>query len=223
MTSAFQKPNCIIVEGQTDKKFFEHFIKFICEKEVQLNECDFEIKTISERGGKDDFYGKKYSYDTKNIESKIDVTNRINNHKILLVCDADFSFCNTKDNLQKALSKLGKKYNKITFGFFILPNNSSNGKLEDLFFESVKKEIKNQFSCVQNYFKCLKNNNALLDENNNFKDKKIASEVLIYAIGFQEKMKDVGSAINYWDFELIHQNNSSLKTLYDFFITFFKN
>ena len=77
----FLKPLGIIVEGDSDKKFFSK----ICEhKDVALK--NFQIEQVSPRGGKTGFFGKDFFYDTTNIERLIKIEKKTKENSSDLRC-----------------------------------------------------------------------------------------------------------------------------------------
>lgn len=99
----------ILVEGNSDKKFFEDFLKF-------LGYNEYTVDTFGGIGEKDKLLPKN------KIKSKID-----NNEICLVIVDADDNYSKRKQEIVDY-----QKINNLNFDFFIMPNNKDNGALENL-------------------------------------------------------------------------------------------
>lgn len=99
----------ILVEGNSDKKFFEDFLKF-------LGYNEYTVDTFGGIGKKDKLLPEN------KIKSKID-----NNEICLVIVDADDNYSKRKQEIVDY-----QKINNLNFDFFIMPNNKDNGALENL-------------------------------------------------------------------------------------------
>ncbi len=203
----FTKEIGIVVEGENDREF----IFRLCEK---LGLANFEVKKVSGRGGKTDFFGKQNNFNIDKISALVDKTSE-NPKNLLLICDADFTenkksydgFQNTKSTLQPIVSRLKKKFKNKEISFFILPNNKDDGNLDSLFLECANSKVTKKLNCVDDYLKCLGEKPSI-----NKKDK-LYAQLLISATGHQKDYKNVGDVADekagYWNFD--HKSLDPLK------------
>lgn len=119
----------IIVEGDSDKKFLECYLKY-------LNITNYtKIVAI---GGKD------------NIINHIE----LKKEDFIIIFDADDDYNKSKINIENQIDKLGIKNDKI----FLFPNNKDNGDLETLIGKiAIHKEVlhcyDNYTICIDNLIK----------------------------------------------------------------------
>ncbi len=192
MSTKITKKTLIIVEGESDKKFFT---ELCAHSSVELE--DFQIEKISVRGGKAEFF------DTKKINAFFDKVSN-NPQNVLLFCDADYAqseekysgFNKTRSSLNVVRTKLRKKSGR-NVEFFILPNHRDDGNLESLFLQCATSEVTKKVGCVESYLKCLGQEPSIN------KIEKLRAQLLIS--GMKHKIADVGDVVGkngYWNLNI---------------------
>lgn len=116
----------IIVEGDSDKKFLESYLKY-------LNITNY--KKIISIGGKDNIKDHK----------------ELKKEDFIIIFDADNDYNESKSNIEKQLYELDIKNDKI----FLFPNNKDIGNLETLIekiaiYKEVFKCYENYEKCIDN-------------------------------------------------------------------------
>ncbi len=129
------KEHSIFVEGVADKRFIEQLIKH------QFGTCD--PNSIIKTDGCTNLTKMTYV----NLMKRTSDDDGVN----LVIFDADEKF----DEIEKEILKW-KKDNNLDFELFLLPNNNSEGELEDLLENIINPENKAVMGCWENYEKSLK-------------------------------------------------------------------
>jgi hypothetical protein len=209
----------IITEGADDQKFFKGLLSY-------LKITDIEVEAI---GGKNGRGSKSNIFDIDDIRGVITAKTEELPSKILITCDADFAeedgdfdgFEKTNKATEKILRDLKKKEKNKIIGFFIIPNNASDGNLESLYLDSCSLD-RNLFGCVEAYLNCLSEKISLKQ------NPKIKALSLLAPIGLKDDVYKAGYAAfderkksyreGYWNFE-----SPTLASLKDFLEQFFKN
>lgn len=124
----------IFVEGDTDKRLIEDYIKYL-----KLNTPADIIYT----GGKD-----KINTQIPTIKRFID-----QDDLIAIIFDADKDF-NARINELNTI----KEEHKINFDTFLFPNNNDSGDIEDLLLNIFNTKYQDIFDCLNAYESCLKKN-----------------------------------------------------------------
>lgn len=138
----------VVVEGKHDRNFLITYLEFL-EKGAHLK-YPIEDYDIVESGGKDSLKNNNDSEIKKRIQK---------GEKILIIFDADNSYEESKQNIEKQLKELFKELGveakeKENYDIFLMPNNKDKGTLEDLF-EKIAK-CKDVLKCFDKYCKCIK-------------------------------------------------------------------
>lgn len=126
----------ILVEGNSDKKFFEDFLKF-------LGYNEYTVDTFGGIGKKDKLLPKN------KIKPIID-----NNEICLVIVDADDNYSKRKQEIVDY-----QKINNLSFDFFIMPNNKDNGALENLLEHIINEKNMPVIDCWYAYENSLRNVN----------------------------------------------------------------
>ncbi len=147
----------IFCEGVTDQVFiadclelfFEIATKRNYDKKTKKWEILFnEVSEIVEVKGCD------------NLKEKIYIDKMIDNSEIgginLVVFDADKPG-NGNNGRENAIKKLEAIQEEATFNFFLWPNDTSNGEIEDLLRKLVPSDKELIFKCFENQVECLEN------------------------------------------------------------------
>ena len=124
----------IFVEGDTDKRLIEDYLKYL-----KINILYEVIYT----GGKD-----KISTQIPTIRRFID-----QGFQVSIIFDAD----NNIESRTTELKAIKTAYN-IEFDIFLFPNNSESGDIEDLLLNIYNSKYQDIFDCLQSYENCLKQN-----------------------------------------------------------------
>ena len=166
----------ILVEGHTDKDFFELYCKYL-----KLNIKKYDIISVN---GKD------------NLKKRVDLVK--GNKNYLIVFDADYNYDNSKANIENQISQMNIP--KENYDIFLLPNNKDNGDIETLI-ENIALH-KDVLNCFEGYKKCI---NGLISKNNNIKLPPKKSKVFAYmeSFGFKNTIKpkefDLSPYVNFED------------------------
>jgi hypothetical protein len=196
MPEPFTKKRLLVVEGKDGINFSEKLLEYIS----ILDSVD-----IRSSEGKDNFKnlmpGFKFATGFKNIE------------KIAVIRDADE---NAKDAFKSVTGVLGKiglqspkkpgefSNGRPSVGVFIMPDNSSNGMLEDLCLESVKDH--EAMKCVDNFIACAQ---ELKEQPDNISKAKVQ----VFLASRPKIANSIGRAAQkgYWNF-----NSEKLQPLINF-------
>ncbi|MBN2830265.1 MAG: hypothetical protein JXR56_08090 [Candidatus Cloacimonetes bacterium] len=182
---AIEKSRLLLVEGKDEIGFFECMLKHLEITNIQI----LDVK------GKENFKNEIP------LLRKLPGFNIV--EKIGIVRDADDNYSATIKSIRDSLKKseFVVDDNPCSFsagtpnvGFFIMPDNSSNGELEDLCLDAVKNtEV---LECVENNIKCIQVKKENL--------KKMAKRKVQIFLASQDEIVNslgLGAQKHYWDFE----------------------
>jgi len=221
MTKKFIK-NLFIVEGSTDKKFIEQFIKlFIAKEKLNIAIDCYAVEIITKDGGKSHFFNKEKIIE--NIEKNSDDENL---PKTFLIIDADWEI-HHHENQPAGYSKVSlalksiydqikndifikshRALDQFEIDHFIMPFNKETqeyGELETLFINALKPEYQNKLNCLDTLEDCLKQKSPKPNIQSHHKDK-MRMEILLKSYN-----KTMDKAIEWIDYE-----SDNLQDLKDF-------
>ncbi|NES75522.1 MULTISPECIES: DUF3226 domain-containing protein [unclassified Okeania] len=186
-----KKSKLIIGEGKEDEMFFSKLIEYLEINDIQVDSY----------GGKDNL---------NNYLKTLHLIPGFSNLRSLgITRDADDSFDYASKSIEDSLIKYKlKEIENLKIEKFILPNNSSEGMLEDLCLESIDTD---EISCIESFFQCM-------EKSTGRKSNKI-SKAKIYAwLSTQEHPdKRLGAAVQAgyinWDNEAFKELTNFIKNL----------
>ena len=135
------------VEGKADRKFLADVMKvwFDLIFDFKNFECRDEVRRIDVRiqdlGGKNTFLTDKIS-----SVFRLNITSGVQN---IVIIDAD------KISIQQEMLEEIKDELQINFPYFLLPDNTNNGELEDLLEQIIHPQNQIILNCWTNYETCI--------------------------------------------------------------------
>lgn len=190
----FTKPFLLIVEGKDDKNFFEAFLNFLTDK--QLNNSIKDRFDIFELEGKQNLTDK-----LRAIKNTPGFGNLV---AIGIVLDSNSSPKSTFQSIQTALKKvqlpcpkkeIEREGEKPRISVLLIPGIERRGELEDLCLESVSKD--KAMKCLNRYFSCLRRNKIPIAP------KESKAKCLAFLASREDLAHDIGTAAkkSIWPFE----------------------
>ena len=136
-----KKPVKIFVEGKTDKKFLKDYFQHI------FSEFEIFDENIIDSGGWTNITSQKEQGETiRNQMQRNTADDGVN----FMIFDADEDFSTRKDDIEQWRAK-----NNLNFDFFLFPNNTDSGDLEDLLEKIITDQNQPIFDCWESYETCL--------------------------------------------------------------------
>ncbi|WP_422008619.1 DUF3226 domain-containing protein [Roseivirga pacifica] len=185
----------LVVEGASDVKFLQDFIKVRFEG-VDLKKGDFI---------------EAHSNNLKRIKGRIETANK-RGECVLLVFDADQSNDLTKARLIDESGSL----NIVLDDVFLFPDNSAEGNLENLLLNIVNPEMTGVLDCIDSYEMCVR---ELVSDDYKAIDNK--GRVFIYADSFLFGGGAKPGSTDFTESRLWDLNSEHLNPLYEFLRPYF--
>jgi len=190
----FTKPFLLIVEGKDDKNFFEAFLNFLTNK--QLNNSIRDRFEIFELKGKQNLTDKLRAIKSTPGFGKLVA--------IGIILDSNSSPKSTFQSIQTALKKvqlpcpkkeIETEGEKPRVSVLLIPGIERQGELEDLCLESVSND--RALRCLNRYFFCLRKNKIPIAP------KESKAKCLAFLASREDLANDIGTAAkkSIWPFE----------------------
>lgn len=185
---AIESKKLLLVEGKDDDEFFAELLK-----SLNINDCEIcYVNGSNEFNSKIPLLTKRSGFD--NLEM------------LLIIRDADTNAMSARSSIHNIIKKASLvppgphttlSSGRPKVGIYILPDNSSEGAIEDLCLKIVEKDKKTK--CVENFINCA---NKLNDSPNNISKAKVQAFLAIKS----EIANTLGLAAKkgYWDFNSVH-------------------
>ncbi len=185
MPEIISRSKLLLVEGKDEVSVFERLIDQLCINDIQTIDV----------GGKDQFQRRFPALMVRPGFTQVE--------QIGLIRDADDSFADAFDSLCGVLMAAGYptpsanglfSSGKPAIGVFVLPNNQTNGVLEDLLVDSVDQT--DAFNCVDSFSDCI-------SELENRPKNLSKSKAQAYLAAMPDECRSVGVAAQkgYWNFD----------------------
>jgi len=182
--------SALLVEGKDECNFFEELLKYLRINEVQIVDI----------GGKDQF---PVAFESFSKVSDFNLINRLGFIRDAEKKQAQAAFSSICSILQKHQFPVPgnpneiEKTDAICIGIFIMPDNVTEGMLENLCLKSIKD--KPIYGCINEYIKCIKKFQSD-NEKEMFNEPKAFVQTYLSAQSPIANSLGVGAKKGHWDF-----------------------